>query len=179
MPKDPNRPLSFHDLRPRPAERQAEIRTDRFPIALLLDRLDDPGNLGLLFRLADAARLQEIILWQTPMDEPGRKTRRIARSTVPIVPFRHLQTEAELAALADEYSLVALEYTNRSIPYTEFQPTGPVLLLAGNEQEGLSPLLLDAAEASIHLPMYGLNSSLNVACAASVAVYDLLGKFRT
>lgn len=168
-------PLSFHDLRPDPKERLDHIQHHRHPIALLLDSVTDPRNLGLLFRLADAAALERIFLWQVPEAEPTAKVQRISRSTVSYVPHEHLKTQTALKATLRKYQVLALEYTQQSVEYTRFQPgTTPLLIVVGNEQQGVSPLLLQHCPQKLHLPMFGMNTSMNVACAASILVYHLL-----
>jgi len=168
-------PLSFHDLRPDPKERLSQIQTNRHPIALLLDGVTDPGNLGLLFRLADAAALERLFLWQLPEEEPSPKVQRISRSTVGYVPHEHLHTEAALEAVLEKYQVLALEYTRQSMEYTRFQGSDtPILIVVGSEQRGVSPLLLQHCQQKLHLPMYGMNTSMNVACATSILVYHLL-----
>ncbi|MCB0645005.1 MAG: hypothetical protein KDC44_25340 [Phaeodactylibacter sp.] len=171
------RQQEFQDLRPDPASVQARILQNRHPVALLLDGVQDPRNLGLLFRLADAARLREVLLWNLPAEEPGTKARRIARSTVDYVPHRHLQDWAELDDLQSYYQLVALEYTNKSMPYDQFVPKKPVLLVVGSEVAGISPNMLERVEQSIHIPMFGMNTSMNVSCATAIASYALIRFF--
>jgi tRNA G18 (ribose-2'-O)-methylase SpoU len=174
--EDREKQLKFQDLRPDAAQREQDIQTRRSPIALLSDGITDPKNLGLLFRLADAARMEHLYLWNTPLEEPGKKTARISRSTVQYVPHSHLSSPAELDALKGRYHCLALEYTQRSVAYTDCQPPFPVLLVVGNEQSGVSDQLLRWCHQSIHLPMLGMNTSMNVSFATAIAVYDLLNK---
>ena len=164
----------FEDLRPNAAQVKQALGQNRHPISLLLDGIQDPRNLGLLFRLADAARLQEILLWNIPKTEPGSKAQRIARSTTNYVPYRHIEDETDIEQLSQNYLLTALEFTNKSIPYTDFKPDFPIVLILGNEISGVSEFLLEKVQTSIHLPMYGMNTSMNVACAASIASYALI-----
>lgn len=165
--------LNFNEMRSEPQERLQEIADNRFPITLVLDRLNDPGNIGMLFRLGEACRIQRIICWKMPPSEPGKKAAKVARTALKYIPFYHEKTISGLKERLEGVQPVALEYTNRSIPYTDFKIKGPVALLVGNEQKGLDPALLNLARESIHLPMYGLNTSINVACATSVALYAM------
>jgi tRNA G18 (ribose-2'-O)-methylase SpoU len=174
--EDRENQLKFQDLRPNAGKREQEIQARRSPIALLLDGITDPKNLGLLFRLADAARIEHLYLWNIPPEKPGKKTERISRATVQYVPHSHLSAPAELDALKERYRCLALEYTQQSIVYTDYHPAFPVLLVVGNEQQGVSDFLLQWCHQSIHLPMLGMNTSMNVSFAAAIAVYDLLNK---
>lgn len=168
------RQLDFYDERPGDMEGFLRgITENRHPLSLLLGYVEDTRNLGALFRLADAARLQHI--WA--LGEPGlfdsKIVRRVARSALAYVPHSVI-TMDEARSLASQQQMVALEITKNSIPYTEFVPQGPVILVAGNEKDGVPHDLLDICQASIHVPMYGVNTSMNVAMATAIAVYGLL-----
>ncbi|MCB0547469.1 MAG: hypothetical protein KDD19_07755 [Phaeodactylibacter sp.] len=170
------RQLDFRDERPREMDNYIrEVLEKRHPLSLLLDHVEDTRNLGALFRLADAARLQH--LWA--LGEAGlfesKIIRRVSRAAMAYVPHQAIDI-SEARALAQQQTLVALEITENSIPYTEYQPQSPCVLVIGNEKDGVSEELLELCQASIHIPMYGVNTSMNVAMATAVAVYGLLHK---
>lgn len=168
--------LGFRDERPGEMEQYIRhIQENRHPLGLLLGNVEDTRNLGALFRLADAARLQH--LWA--LGEPGlfesKLIRRVSRSAMAYVPHSAINID-EAKALARQQTMVALEITEHSIPYTEYEPRFPCILLIGNEKDGVSEELLSFCQASIHIPMYGVNTSMNVAMATAIAVYGLLAK---
>lgn len=165
--------ITFHQKHENLRQSLATIQTNRHPVALLCDHLTDPANLGILFRLSDAARLQEIIFFNEPGFEITPKINRISRQTVQYVPHRVFHDFEDIKKLKKDYEIVALEYTNKSIPYTEYSSKRPILLVLGNEQTGVSDQLLALSDQSIHLPMHGINSSMNVSMAAGIAVYQL------
>lgn len=78
--------------------------------------------------------------------------------------------------------MLALEITDASQSLFDFQlpgaaaglPNRPIYLIAGNESAGVSQELLDLCHASVHLPMYGQNTSMNVSVSLGAAVYLLL-----
>lgn len=82
--------------------------------------------------------------------------------------------------------LVALEITDRSQSLFDFQfPAGqlithdqPVYLIAGNESAGVPQDILDLSHVSVHLPMFGQNTSMNVSVALGAAVYLLLQQLK-
>jgi len=168
--------LSFYDMRPDSKATAEKIKTNRKPISLLLDRMTDPRNVGSIFRLADAALIEHIYFYRCEGLEITAKIKRISRSTTQVVPYSHLKDLEAVKALKKTHNLIALEYTNQSIPYTDFKPTGKTMLVIGNEQRGVSEELLAVTEQSIHLPMLGMNTSMNVMCATGIAVYGLLMK---
>ena len=170
------RQLGFQDERPQDMEAYInDIRKNRHPVSLLLDHVEDTRNLGAMFRLADAARLQHIWALGKPDLFESKIVKRVARSTLAYVPHNTIDIN-KARALAQEQTLVALEITAHSIPYTEFEPKGPCILVIGNEKDGVSEELLSLCQTSIHIPMYGVNTSMNVAMATAIAVYGLLAK---
>lgn len=153
-----------------------QVQQSRHPLALLLDGLTLPVNIGSAFRLADAANLQHIYLYRCSELEHSKKWKRVARSAHQYVPYSFLNTLEEVENLQIEQQLVALEWTNDSIPFQQFQPVQPVILVLGNEQRGVSEELLQLVQRSIHIPMYGVNTSMNVTMAAGIATYGLIDK---
>lgn len=158
---------------------QKELQDNRQSIGLILDQVIDPQNIGGFFRLADAARLKEIIAYKMKTPLINKKIKRISRSTSDIVP--HLQID-QLKALEEktkDTQVLALEWTNESIPYQQFTTSQelPCYLIVGNEKSGVSPELLAFAKQSIHIPMYGLNTSMNVVMASAIAIYHLVETF--
>jgi len=170
---DQEHPLGFREARPDPAQREKMIRHDRLPITLILDHLHDPRNIGSMFRLADASRLTEIIMVGMPEMATKDKIHRVARSTMQYVPFRQVNNVAECLE-ATSLDLWALEWTNHSIPYHQWKGKLPIGLVIGNEQRGVSEAFFQVCRGSIHLPMLGMNTSMNVSVATGIAVYGLL-----
>ena len=172
-----DRQLTFRDERPDElADIITSIHKNRHPVSILADQLDDPQNIGMLFRLADAARLSH--LWLYNIDESilkNRKLKRVARSTLDYVPYSFLSL-GELEILSKKTNLVALEVTEQSMPITEFAPPSPIVIVIGNESRGVSAEVLAHCQQSIHIPMYGINTSMNVAMASGIGVYSLLAK---
>jgi tRNA G18 (ribose-2'-O)-methylase SpoU len=168
--------LNFQDMRPDSKATAKKIKTNRKPISLLLDRMTDPRNVGGIFRLADAALIEHIYLYKCEGLEITAKIKRISRSTTQVVPYSHLDHLEAVETLKETHKLIALEYTTQSIPYTDFKPLDKTLIVIGNEQRGVSEELLKLTEQSIHLPMLGMNTSMNVMCATGIAVYGLLMK---
>ncbi len=171
-----NRQLDFRDERPNPDQRLEQVLANRYPISLLLDGVINQGNIGMLFRLADAARLDTVYLYNMKIDINKRKINKAARSTISTITYQHLNNLEELNNLKKSHQLVALEKTTSSELYTNFSPQKPVIIVAGSEKHGISKEVLESVDTSIYIPMHGLNTSMNVACAASIAIYSLLDK---
>lgn len=168
------KPLTFRETRPDYAVYLDFIQHNRHPISLLLDRVLDLRNIGAIFRLADAARIAKIYFYKMEAIQLTVQFRRVARSAEQFVPYESLATLEQVQALALSHQFLALEWTNDSVLYTEISPQKPILLAIGNEETGVSSEILQLAETCIHLPMYGIKTSMNVAVATGIAVYKLL-----
>jgi len=169
-----NRQLGFSDERDDLENYLKEINKSRHPISFLLDRLMDNKNIGLLFRLADAARIEKIYLHQCNFSSNDKKLSRVARSTDKYVPHQVINSIEEIITLKETHELLALEITTNSIPYTEFKSNSPIILVIGSEKYGVSEKLLNLVNESVHIPMYGVNTSMNVAVATGIVCYSLI-----
>jgi tRNA G18 (ribose-2'-O)-methylase SpoU len=174
-----NRQLTFNDERNDFAIHLADISNNRHPISLALDNVADERNLGALFRLADAARLEAIYTFEQELQKERAALRKVARAADKYVPHISIENWASLREQNPEIQLVALEVTENSIPIWDFKLTMPIVLVVGNEKNGVSAQVLELADACLHLPMYGVNTSMNVAMAAGIAIYELLRKIKS
>lgn len=171
--------LTFRDMRPDYEAYLNFIQHNRHPISLLLDQVLDVRNIGALFRLADAARIAKIYFYKMEQVELTQAFRRVARAADQLVPYESLTSIQQVQALTKTHQFLALEWTNDSLLYSEvnIDIQKPVLLAIGNEESGVSNEILQAVETCIHLPMYGVKTSMNVAMATGIAVYKLLEKW--
>lgn len=78
--------------------------------------------------------------------------------------------------LKENNLLVALEKTNKSILYAEFKPIPTMILFVGSESKGINQKILDVVRSTVHIPMFGLGLSLNIAMSYSIATYKILEK---
>lgn len=173
------RQLGFREERQHLEERLQKINENRNPVSLLLDGLTNRRNLGSLFRIADAARLECIYGFRmeaaTP---PGKIIKRVARSAHRYVPFRSMETLEEVETIKRERPLIGLEITADSIPFHQLEAPAACTLIIGSEKHGISGELLEMVDSCIHIPMLGINTSMNVSVATGIAVYGLLDRMK-
>ena len=166
-----------------------EVKTTgkQYPIWLLCPDWRDPRNVGSAFRLAEAAGLAGLVLTGSTPRPPHAKIDKTARSTVRNVP--HVFADDVITYLksriADGAYVLALEITDESTSLLEFQlpldvSTGQreLILIAGAEDHGVSSKILSLCAAGAHLPMHGLNTSMNVAVALGAGVYLLISQYQ-
>lgn len=156
---------------------QTHFEAMKFPVILLLDNIIGDANIGSMFRLADAFNIEKIIFTGTPPNLKSHRLRKTSRSTHQNL--KYITLENGLEAVQDlkkqDYLIYALEITSNSIPVHQFEydPKKPVCLVLGNEISGINEDLLRLCDKSLHINMYGKNSSMNVAQAAGIALYEI------
>jgi len=163
---------NFTDERKDTEKHLAKIHTNRLPLIFILDKLTDVGNIAMIFRIADALRIEKILLYDYDFPVSEKKLRKLSRSTEKYVTYEYADITA-VEKLAQTHQLIALDKTINSINYSEFKPQKPIALIIGSERFGISEALLKLPDIAIHLPMNGINTSINVATATSVAAYHI------
>jgi len=147
------------------------------PLRLLVHDLELAANVGTLFRIADALGVERLHLTGTTPRPPDARLRKAARSTDAHVAWeRGDDPLAVVAALrAGGWRVVSLELTTASVDVRRFAvaPGDKLCLVLGAEATGVAQALLDASDATVHVPMRGHNSSMNVASAAAIALFEL------
>ena len=157
-------------------DRQAvKAREPFLPLTVVLNNIRSLYNVGSIFRTADGAGVEKIWLCGitgTP-DQPG--VRKTALGAEERIPWQHSADIHEVIRdlKKEQYQIVLLEQTDQSLPYQEFIPRGPVVLIIGNEIEGISPQLTALADAAVEIDMAGIKNSLNVAVAFGIVAYHL------
>lgn len=158
-------------------------------LILILENIRSAHNVGSVFRTADAAGIECIILtgytpFPTVPQDPRlphvaeRATRQIAKTSLgaeKTVPFYHVNTtrEALLQLRNKGYLFAALEITANSKNIFDAKTYGPIALILGNEETGVESETLQLVDYIWHIPMRGDKKSLNVSVAAGIAAYHL------
>lgn len=171
--------LNFREIRGEVITRLENIDKNRTPIVLLCDRISDVRNVGSIFRIADAARLEKIYFYQSDINFAHKKLAKVARSTNQYLQYKSIDSLDFIKELSTEYEIIALDKTSESIDYIKFERkenNKKLLLILGSEQFGVQENLLKIASQSIHLPMLGVNTSMNLSVATGIAVFHLLTK---
>ena len=157
-----------------------EASLDDLPLAgndlvLLLDRLQDPGNLGTLIRTADAVGAAGVVLLEPCVDPFDPKVVRGSMGSIFHVPLvRTSDVGATLAALHGRGLRIVAADAHRGVDWGDGLWQGGVALALGNEARGLSPDVIPHVDAWTRLPIPGQAESLNVAVAGGVLMYAWL-----
>ena len=146
---------------------------------LFLERVQDPGNVGTLFRTAEAAGAAGILMDSGTADPYNPKVVRGTMGAIFRLPFRISPDagEALKALRAKGYRIFAAHLAG-SVPYDAPAYPQKSVFLLGNEGNGLSDALTALADEKVRIPLCGRAESLNVAVAGAVLLYEHLRQKR-
>ena len=156
---------------------QNKFSNKKFPVTLILDHISGEANIGSIFRLSDAFHVEEIIFCGIEPNLNSNRLKKTSRSTHEYVDFRYLEDSAAIVQQkkAEGYKIIALEITQNSIPLQRLhlQTSEKIVLIAGHENFGISEEILDLCDETVHIPMFGNNSSMNVAQSVGISLYEI------
>lgn len=143
------------------------------PVWIGLDRIRDPGNLGTIIRTADAAGAQAIILIGQTTDPWSLEAVRASMGSIFAVDLYRCEWEEFVrwrahwpGKLVGTHLKATLDY--RNVNYDD----EPILLLMGNEQQGLTDEMIDQCDEKVLIPMQGDADSLNLAVSTAVMLFE-------
>ncbi|MEM7347354.1 MAG: RNA methyltransferase [Chloroflexota bacterium] len=145
-------------------------------LLLILDQLQDPGNLGTLIRTADATNVGGVILLEPCVDPFDPKTIRGTMGSIFTVPFSRVQAidTLQTQVTAWGYRLVGADGPRGVVPWQNERLAGPIALVLGNEARGLDDRWHHHLTDYVGLPLLGHAESLNVSIAGGVLMYEWL-----
>ena len=150
-----------------------EVADASCPHMLVLDRLQDPGNVGTILRTAEGAGVTGILLDGECADIYNPKTIRSTIGSVFRMPFYYIQDlEEGIRYLKKRGICTYAAHLEGKRAYDEEDYRKPCAFLIGNEGNGLRPEIADLADTYIRIPMAGEVESLNAAIASAVLMFE-------
>jgi tRNA G18 (ribose-2'-O)-methylase SpoU len=135
---------------------------------------------GSIFRIADAFGVERLILGGSTI-ELNRKVWNTSRASEKVVNFEQIENSQDVIKnfKKEGYSVICLEITknSKSISEIQLENNQKIVLVVGSERYGIQHEILSCADSVYHIPMYGQNSSMNVAQATSIALYEITKLF--
>ncbi len=134
-------------------------------IYLILENIQYARNVASIFRIADALKVEEIILTGISQKPPfGKDLSKVSRYKEKSIHWRYFKTtEKALNYLREKrIPVIAIEQTDNHIPYFEYRYPQKYALLVGNEGYGITKKTLSMLDYSVFIPVYGKGASLNV-----------------
>lgn len=159
-------------------------------ISVVAHNIRSTHNIGSIFRTCDGFGVEHLYLSgyspypiakdDTRLPHIAQKTTAEiakvalgAEATVPFTHIDHVQNTIE-AFRAHGYTIVGLEQGEGAIEIQDFQPPSKILLILGEEVEGIAPDILKLCDSLVEIPMRGQKESFNVSVATGIALYGLL-----
>lgn len=175
--------LDAKELRTTKSTPEKFAKVKKKPIYIILDNVLDTYNIGAIFRLADAVAAEKVIICGESETPPHTRIKKASINTTEWVSWSYAPTAVEalqeLRIKNKELRIVAIEQDKRSVPYDKFDYTFPIALVVGHETTGVSPEVLDMADAIVELPMHGVNKSLNVMVSLGIVLYKVTSQLKT
>jgi TrmH family RNA methyltransferase len=142
---------------------------------VILDSLQDPGNVGTIIRTSDAAGISAVILTKGCVDLFSPKVLRSTMGSVFHMPiFESMKINGTIALLKKSgYKIIASHLGGKNNYYDE-DLTGRVAIIVGNEANGISDETVELSDSLVKIPMPGRAESLNVSIAASIMIYEIV-----
>lgn len=143
-------------------------------LTLALDRINDPGNLGTILRIADWFGIKEVICSVDSVDFTSPKVVQSSMGAVFRVAVHYVNIEEEVKRFKAEKKGDVLTADMQGTPIYDYQPAKPMLLIMGSESHGVLPGLKALSDVPLHIPGEGRAESLNVAVSTGIICSALL-----
>lgn len=147
----------------------------KFPITIVCDAIRTPENIGMCFRIAESFGVSKIYLHENSPTIENRSVKRTARNTFNEISFEQYHDFSQtIDTLKKEgNSIIGIEITDQSINIQDFDFKNhkKIVLLLGSERHGIKNI--DLVDATISIPMYGRNSSMNVVHSLAITLYEV------
>lgn len=154
--------------------RLADLKPGPGDVYVVLEAIRDPGNLGTIIRTVDAVGATGVILVGDTVDPFSVEAVRATMGSVFHVPLARA-THEEFAGLRARWTgTVVGTHLGATTDYRGADYRGPVLLVMGGEQAGLTPALAEACGLLVKIPMAGRADSLNLAVATGVMLFEVM-----
>lgn len=143
------------------------------PLFLVVDRVTDVRNFGAMARTADCAGLTGIIIGDkgnAPITGDAVKTSAGALNYLPVCKVPDVR---KIISLLKQNGIKVVACTEKATDDVYASNlTGPLAIIVGSEEDGISPDLLKVADQLVKIPMFGNIASLNVSVAAAISMYE-------
>jgi TrmH family RNA methyltransferase len=142
---------------------------------LILEDVQDPGNVGTMIRTADAAGLDGVIISNKTADIYNQKTLRSMQGSHFHLPIWRMDILSACEKLQElSVPVIATTLSQDSIDYRQIKEQKYFALVMGNEGQGISEEMVEKADILAHIVMPGQAESLNVAVAAGIVIFRLI-----
>lgn len=149
-----------------------EIKFSGLPFFVVVDGLQDPGNLGTVIRTADAVGICAVIVLPGTCDIFMQKTIRASAGSIFNIPIIQTDTADFLEWAALNRIAISATSPDAQLSVFEAELAKPIAFVFGSEAHGVSERIRKASDMSIKIPLFGKAESLNVATSAAICLYE-------
>lgn len=143
-------------------------------VFLILEGVEKPGNAGAIFRIADAAGIDGVILTDAQTDLYNPNCIRASLGTIFALKAVVSSNDRVFNFLKSNHAKIYASSPQAEKIYTEVEYERPLVIVVGSEDKGLSDFWLKRASEAVKIPMKGIANSLNVAASAAILVYEVI-----
>lgn len=152
----------------------------RNEIYIIVDDVLDTYNVGAIFRLADAVAAKKVYLCGRTETPPNSRIKKASINTWQWIDWEYCGTTIEAIEKVrlenPQIQVICVEQDERSIEYDKFDYKFPIALVVSNETTGATQEVLLKCDRIVELPMFGINTSLNVMVSLGIVLYEALEK---
>ena len=165
--------LTKQELRKNKINRHLFLNLKRFPIICVLNNPESLFNIGVIIRTCEAFRIEKLII--SSQKEINLNSKKIKKTSKKAHKWFNVQIEKDIFKVIknlkeNNYSIVAVEITKNSFVYKEITFNYPIAFIFGNEKKGLENEAINICDYSIHIDMYGMGNSLNLAVCSGIII---------
>ena len=160
--------VSFKPVKP------GELALQHTALFVVIDGIQDPGNLGTIVRTADAAGADAMFLLPGTCDAFMPKVIRATAGSIFNIPLVAEEPDSLMAWLRERKILLAITAADAEKDIYSTDLSVPLAIAFGNEARGVSSRLRMGADLSVRIPIFGKAESLNVATSAAICLYEVV-----
>lgn len=167
-----NKPIEINQL-------LNELESKEESLVLILDEIQDVGNLGAILRSADAFNVDAIIYKKNNQANPFNDV--VIKTSTNAISYLKLCEVANLSNTIEKLKKIGYwVYTSaldkNATPYNKIDFSNKSIFIVGNEQKGVSPLVIKNSDITMYIPQYGHVQSLNVSVATGILLAQYWNK---
>jgi|TARA_B110000879_G_scaffold136401_1_gene178191 23S rRNA (guanosine2251-2'-O)-methyltransferase len=176
LPINLTRKVKNEDLNRLTVEKYRTV--SKTPLIVVLDNIRSMHNVGAIFRTSDAFRVEKIYLCGITATPPHRDIRKTALGAEESVAWEYTKTTAEALTQLKDCHICALEQVVNSVPLREVKlpQDKTIVLIVGNEVDGVDENLLDSCNQVIEIPQFGTKHSFNVSVSTGITLWEIFNK---
>ena len=156
--------------------------SEKLPLTVVLDNVRSLNNIGSVFRTSDAFRVEHIALCGITATPPHREIHKTALGAEDSVAWSYHEDTVDCVRRLKErgYRVYAVELAHDSLMLDKdrVEIDKPIALVFGNEIEGVQEEVMALCDGFLEIPQYGSKHSLNVSCAAAIAIWEISKQMR-